>query len=111
MHLTVVCCDSVMVEGFDGQTSRQGLYTKMADGTTYNGSPVYTNADGDNQLWNSGDAWYIGGDYTSGSFGIASAVSIIVLSQFPKKNVDERMETTVLKMGWAGATMMEVTWW
>ena len=63
-----------MVENFDGQTSRQGVFTKMADGTTENEHPVYSNVDTNQQLWmGSYGKWYIGDDYTSGSYGIASA--------------------------------------
>jgi len=72
----LTCCNSVMVENFDGQTSRQGVFTKMTDGTTENEHPVYSNADTNQQLWmGSYGKWYIGDDYTSGSYGIASAAT------------------------------------
>ena len=71
----VICCDSVMVQNFDGQTSRMGLYTKYT-GVEQNGLPVYKNSDASNYLWMSGTRWVIGPDYTSYSVGIYSSVSV-----------------------------------
>merc|ERR1712013_255281 len=68
---TLTCCNSIMLENFDGQSSRQGLYSPMTDGTTYNGAPVYAQQDGDQQMWYDGD-WAVGSDYNSGSYGILS---------------------------------------
>ena len=73
--LLVTCCGAVMVENFDGQTSRMGLYTKMSDGTSQNALPVYANSDSSQFLWMSGTNWVIGPDHTQGSIGIQSAVS------------------------------------
>merc|ERR1711892_1151456 len=67
---TMICCGTVMVENFDGQTSRQGLFSPMSDGTTFNGVPVYEQEDGDQQMWRNG-GWMIGPDY-SGGYGISS---------------------------------------
>ena len=64
-----------MLENFDGQTSRQGLYSPMTDGTTYNGAPVYAQQDGDQQMWYNG-YWAVGSDYNVGSFGILSKVML-----------------------------------
>ena len=65
-----------MVENFDGQTSRQGLFAKMS-GTTQSDLPVYQN--GDQYLWFLAmtQVWVIGGDYTSNSVGIQSVVSTV----------------------------------
>merc|ERR1712128_280378 len=67
----LTCCDNVMVENFDGQTSRQGLFAKMS-GTTQSDLPVYQN--GDQYLWflAMSQVWVIGGDHTSNSIGIQS---------------------------------------
>ena len=64
-----------MVENFDGQTSRQGLYTKMSDGTTQNSLPVYANSDSSEYLWMIGSYWVIGSDHTSNAIAIKNAVS------------------------------------
>ena len=64
-----------MAEKFDGQTSRMGLYTKMTDGTTQNGLPVYTNSDSSQYLFFLYTKWVIGPDYTSSAVGIESSVS------------------------------------
>jgi hypothetical protein len=66
-------CGTVMVENFDGQTERQGLFSPMSDGTTYNGVPVYEQIGGDQQMWFS-NGWLIGGDYTINFYGISSSV-------------------------------------
>ena len=65
-----------MVENFDGQTYRQGLFSPMSDGTTYNGAPVYEQDEGDQQMWYGGpaSAWYIGSNYSAGYYGIKSSV-------------------------------------
>ena len=65
-----------MVENFDGQTYRQGLFSPMSDGTINNGAPVYEQNGGDQQMWYGGAAygWSIGSDYTSGYYGIKSSV-------------------------------------
>jgi hypothetical protein len=65
-----------MVENFDGQTDRQGLFSPMSDGTTSNGAPVYEQYGGDQQMWYGGAAsgWYIGSNYTAGYYGIKSSV-------------------------------------
>ena len=67
-----------MVENFDEQTSRQGLFSPMADGTTHNGVPVYEQSSGDQQMWYNGAGasygWSIGMDYSSGYSGINSLV-------------------------------------
>merc|ERR1712128_138086 len=67
----LTCCDNVMVENFDGQTSRQGLFAKMS-GTTQSDLPVYQN--GDQYLWflAMSQVWVIGGDYTGNSIAIQS---------------------------------------
>ena len=43
-----------MVENFDGQKDRQGLFSPMSDGTKYNGAPVYEQDGGDQQMWYGG---------------------------------------------------------
>ena len=63
-----------MVQNFDGQTSRLGLYTKMT-GVTQNSLPVYANSASTQYLWMIGTNWVIGSDYNSGSIAIQSAVS------------------------------------
>ena len=70
----MTCCDAVMVQNFDGQTSRLGLYTKYT-GVEQNGLPVYKTSDGSNYLWMMGTNWVIGPDYTSTAIAIQSAVS------------------------------------
>merc|ERR1719317_648834 len=71
----LTCCDKVMVEDLSGQTSSNGLYTKMTDGTTVSGVPVYKNSDGSNYLFLSSmsNVWVIGPDHTSNSIGVKSS--------------------------------------
>jgi len=69
--LTETCCDTLMVENFDGQTYRTGKFKKGA--TMYNDHPVYTctSCAHKNELWyglNGG--WNIGANHTKGSYGI-----------------------------------------
>merc|ERR1712179_573821 len=59
---TITCCSTVMLENFDEQTHRQGLFSPMTDGTTHNGVPVYAQQDGDQQMWYDG-YWAVGSDY------------------------------------------------
>ena len=75
-YYLVTCCDTVMVENFDGQTYRHGLYTPMAGGISHNGAPVYKQEGGSNQLWYEGSVggWSVGPDYSTGSFGIRGLV-------------------------------------
>ena len=71
-----------MVEDLSGQTSSNGLYTKMTDGTTASGVPVYKNSDGSNYLFLSStwsNVWVIGSDHTSSSIGVKSAVICLIL--------------------------------
>ena len=66
-----------MLENFDGQTIRQGLYSPMTDGTTYNGAPVYAQQDiYKQQMWYDDGYWAVGSDYNSGSGGIFSKVML-----------------------------------
>ena len=67
-----------MLENFDEQTHRQGLFSPMTDGTTHNGVPVYAQQDGDQQMWYDG-YWAVGSDY-NGGYGILSKV---VLKRIP----------------------------
>ena len=63
-----------MVENFDGQTFREGSFSPMNDGATYNGFPVYESDNGQ-QMWNTlGYGWKIGTNPSSG-YGISSSVS------------------------------------
>ena len=72
----VTCCNAIMVENFDGQTFRQGLYTPMSGGVSHNGAPVYKQEGGSNQLWYEGSVggWSIGLDYSTGYHGIRGLV-------------------------------------
>ena len=73
----VTCCDKVMVEDLSGRPSSNGLYTKMTDGTTAGGVPVYKNSDGSKYLFLSStwlNVWVIGPDPTSSTIGVKSAV-------------------------------------
>merc|ERR1712117_652547 len=68
----LTCCDSVMVQNFDGQSHRMGVYTKYT-GVEQNGFPVYKNSDASQYLYMLGTTWVIGPDYTSNSIGIHSS--------------------------------------
>ena len=69
------------MEDLSGQTSSNGLYTKMTDGTTASGVPVYKNSDGSKYLFlsSSWSSWVIGSDHTSNSIGVKSAVICQIL--------------------------------
>merc|ERR1712142_245939 len=71
----LTCCDKVMMENLDGQTSSMGIYTKMTDGTTSSEVPVYKNNDGSAYLFLSPDwgTWIIADSYTTSSTGVKSS--------------------------------------
>ena len=96
-----------MVENFDGQTHRQGLFTKMSDGTTQNSLPVYANSDASQYLWMIGSYWVVGDEHNSGSIAIKNAVSRCACFKI-SVDIFCRMVTIVLRMGLVGSTMMVV---
>jgi len=68
----LTCCDTLMVENFDGNTGSHGKYTKM-NGVTENNAAVYAKDDNSDYLYLVNGNWGIGDDYTSGSIGLKSA--------------------------------------
>ena len=65
------------MENFDGQSLRQGSFSRLTDGSMYNGFPVYQVSNGQ-KLWNDiGYGWKVSSE-PGAPFGIVSTVNTFI---------------------------------
>ena len=104
-HISVVCCDRVMIENLGGQGGVMGVYIKMTD-ATQNDRPVYARSDNSQYLWNRGVdyGWAVGEDYVHASTGISVKNEVRISVYYYLFLCMLSMGITALKMVLAGNT-------